>query len=64
MLKRNLQSLHQFFIYLKVDHYGDAKDYVCKKCEGKSPSQRKLDIEVTFEDPYDGWQQESEKTVN
>lgn len=55
MLKRNLQSLHQFFIYLKVDHYGDAKDYVCKKCEGKSPSQRKLDIEVTFEDPYDGW---------
>ena len=54
MMIRNLQNLHLFSVYRIVDHYGDSKDCVCKAREGRSPSQRKLDIEKMFEELHDG----------
>ena len=41
-------------MYWIVDHYRDSRDYVCKASEGRSPSQRKLDIEKMFEELHDG----------
>ena len=54
MMIRNLQNLHLFSMYWIVDHYRDSRDYVCKASEGRSPSQRKLDIEKMFEELHDG----------
>lgn len=54
MMIRTLQNLHLFSMYQIVDHYGDSKDCVCKAREGRSPSQRKLDIEKMFEELHDG----------